>query len=122
MEITYKRKLMFHQPAEKLFLQTANRKSRSRKSDGGKNPRVLASCGSSQASSNSRYKKILNKYSVYTSCKRVWKQEAIYISTRKQTAWKLLYVGRDSSELKPTLTSSFRARSSQGASLAYAAI
>lgn len=66
--------------------------------------------------------KILNKYSVYKSCKRVWKQEAIYISTLKLADWKLLYVGRDSSELKPPLTSSFRARSSQGAFLAYAAI
>lgn len=122
MGITYKRKLMIHQPAEKLFLQTANRKSRSRKSDGGKKSSRRSELWLLSGFLKQSVQKILNQYSVYKSCKRVWKQEAIYISTRKLADWKLLYVGRDSSELKPTLTSSFRTRSSQGAFLAYAAI
>lgn len=57
MGITYKRKLMFHQTAEKhsFCKQLTGRVEAEKVME--KNPRVLASCGSSQASSNSRYKK-----------------------------------------------------------------
>lgn len=50
------------------------------------------------------------------------RKEAIYISTRKLADCKLLFVVRDSNELKPPLTSSFGDRSSQGTFLSYAAI
>lgn len=120
METTYNKKLMFHRPAEKhsfckqLTGRVAGEKKWWKK--------ILTSCGSSLDLSNSRYQKneiyilATNPASKYEST------EAIYISTRKLADCKLLYVGRDSSELKPPLTSSFRDRSSQNTFLAYAAI
>lgn len=84
--------------------------------------KILTSCDSPQALSNSRYKKMNQIFCLRNLASKYESQEAIYVSTRKLADSKLLCVERDSSELKPPLTSSFRDRSSQGTFLAYTAI